>query len=76
MHRITIPEQFRDDPSIVYVCNISGGKDSTAAELALVEAGIPHRRVFADTAWEAPEPSARRRSHPPSGRCARRRRPI
>jgi 3'-phosphoadenosine 5'-phosphosulfate sulfotransferase (PAPS reductase)/FAD synthetase len=34
---------------------VSGGKDSTATALALVEAGIPHRRVFADTRWEAPE---------------------
>jgi 3'-phosphoadenosine 5'-phosphosulfate sulfotransferase (PAPS reductase)/FAD synthetase len=55
MSSIAIPHQFQDDPSIVFVCNISGGKDSTAAALALVEAGVPHRRVFADTAWEAPE---------------------
>lgn len=40
---------------VVFVCNMSGGKDSTATALALLEAGIPHRRVFADTHWEAPE---------------------
>lgn len=60
MISLTIPEQFRDDPSIVFVCNMSGGKDSTACALALREAEIPHRRVFADTGWEAPETYAER----------------
>jgi 3'-phosphoadenosine 5'-phosphosulfate sulfotransferase (PAPS reductase)/FAD synthetase len=53
--RLVVPEQFRDDASVVFVCNISSGKDSDAAALALTEAGIPHRRVFADTGWEAAE---------------------
>jgi 3'-phosphoadenosine 5'-phosphosulfate sulfotransferase (PAPS reductase)/FAD synthetase len=55
MLRLAIPERFRDDPSIVFVANMSGGKDSTALACALREAEIPHRRVFADTRWEAPE---------------------
>lgn len=51
---ITVPQQIlRGELSVVL--SISGGKDSTAAALALVEAGVPHRRVFADTGWEAPE---------------------
>lgn len=37
------------------VASVSGGKDSTALILALREAGIPFRAVFADTGWEAPE---------------------
>lgn len=37
------------------VVSVSGGKDSTAAILALREAEIPARYVFADTGWEAPE---------------------
>lgn len=37
------------------VASVSGGKDSTALILALREAEIPARYVFADTAWEAPE---------------------
>jgi 3'-phosphoadenosine 5'-phosphosulfate sulfotransferase (PAPS reductase)/FAD synthetase len=53
---IQIPKEILDLGSgVVFVCNVSGGKDSTATALALLEAGIPHRRVFADTAWEAPE---------------------
>ena len=39
----------------VFVMSMSGGKDSTALALALREAGIPCRHVFADTGWEAPE---------------------
>lgn len=34
---------------------MSGGKDSTALLLALREAGVPFRAVFADTGWEARE---------------------
>lgn len=37
------------------VASVSGGKDSTALILALREAGIEARYVFADTGWEAPE---------------------
>lgn len=37
------------------VASVSGGKDSTALMLALREAGLPFRAVFADTQWEAPE---------------------
>lgn len=37
------------------VVSVSGGKDSTAAVLALREAEIPARYVFADTRWEAAE---------------------
>jgi 3'-phosphoadenosine 5'-phosphosulfate sulfotransferase (PAPS reductase)/FAD synthetase len=44
-----------DDPRIVFVVNISGGKDSTATALWFREIGLPHVRVFADTGWEAPE---------------------
>jgi 3'-phosphoadenosine 5'-phosphosulfate sulfotransferase (PAPS reductase)/FAD synthetase len=55
MKRIEIPDVLRDLGDVVYVCNVSGGKDSTALALALREADIPHRRVFADTRWEAPE---------------------
>lgn len=39
---------------IIVVASMSGGKDSTAMSLWLTEQGIPHRRVFADTGWEAP----------------------
>lgn len=37
------------------VLSISGGKDSSASALALREAGLDFRMVFADTGWEAPE---------------------
>lgn len=59
MRRIETPETLRDlraryeDLSIVV--NVSNGKDSTALALAMREAEIPHRRVFADTRWEAKE---------------------
>jgi 3'-phosphoadenosine 5'-phosphosulfate sulfotransferase (PAPS reductase)/FAD synthetase len=35
------------------VASVSGGKDSTAMLLALRDAEIPHRAVFADTGWES-----------------------
>lgn len=38
-----------------FVVSVSGGKDSTAAILALREADIPARYVFADTGWEVPQ---------------------
>ena len=47
-----IPEECADLP---VVASVSGGKDSTALILALREAGIPARYVFADTLWEAQE---------------------
>jgi 3'-phosphoadenosine 5'-phosphosulfate sulfotransferase (PAPS reductase)/FAD synthetase len=49
---VPLPEEI-DGLSVI--ANVSGGKDSTALLLALREAEIPHRAVFADTGWEAPE---------------------
>jgi 3'-phosphoadenosine 5'-phosphosulfate sulfotransferase (PAPS reductase)/FAD synthetase len=37
------------------ICSISGGKDSAAMALALLEADIPFRAVFMDTGWEHDE---------------------
>jgi 3'-phosphoadenosine 5'-phosphosulfate sulfotransferase (PAPS reductase)/FAD synthetase len=37
------------------VASISGGKDSAAMSLWLIEQGIGHRRVFLDTGWEHPD---------------------
>jgi 3'-phosphoadenosine 5'-phosphosulfate sulfotransferase (PAPS reductase)/FAD synthetase len=37
------------------IASVSGGKDSTALILALRDAGIEARYVFADTGWEADE---------------------
>jgi 3'-phosphoadenosine 5'-phosphosulfate sulfotransferase (PAPS reductase)/FAD synthetase len=50
--RLTIPDGHAES---VFIVSVSGGKDSTATLLAMREAGIPHRAVFADTGWEAPE---------------------
>ena len=49
---ITLPDAIKGLPIIA---SVSGGKDSTAMLLALREADIPFRAVFADTGWEAPE---------------------
>lgn len=51
---IEVPAEVRSGDYEV-VLSLSGGKDSTAAALALREAGVPYRMVFADTQWEAPE---------------------
>jgi 3'-phosphoadenosine 5'-phosphosulfate sulfotransferase (PAPS reductase)/FAD synthetase len=49
---ITVPREVEGLPLIV---SVSGGKDSTALLLAMREAGLTFRAVFADTFWEAPE---------------------
>ena len=53
-NRISVPEAVRSGELSV-VASVSGGKDSTALILALREAEVPARYVFADTQWEAPE---------------------
>lgn len=50
--RIFLPDEIE---GLQLIVSASGGKDSTALLLALREAGLPHRAVFADTRWEAPE---------------------
>ncbi len=50
--RLVIPHGHEE---IAFIASVSGGKDSTAMLCALREAGIPHRAVFADTGWEAPQ---------------------
>lgn len=49
---LMIPAGHEDS---VFIVSVSGGKDSTATLLAMREADIPHRAVFADTGWEARE---------------------
>lgn len=51
---IRLPAQI-SDLDLPLVVSVSGGKDSTACMIALREAGLPFRAVFADTGWEAPE---------------------
>lgn len=48
--KIEIPPEAAD---CEVIASVSGGKDSTALMLALVEAEVPFRAVFADTGWEA-----------------------
>lgn len=36
----------------IVIASISGGKDSAAMALWLIENEIPHERVFCDTGWE------------------------
>lgn len=54
MNKIDVPAEVRDG-SLAAVASVSGGKDSTALILALREAEVPARYVFADTQWEAAE---------------------
>ena len=54
VNSIDVPAEVRDG-SLAVVASVSGGKDSTALILALREAEIPARYVFADTQWEAAE---------------------
>jgi 3'-phosphoadenosine 5'-phosphosulfate sulfotransferase (PAPS reductase)/FAD synthetase len=51
---IDVPKEIRDG-SLLCIVSVSGGKDSTACALALREADVPFRMVFADTGWEAKE---------------------
>jgi len=52
MKKIDVPQEITD---CTVIASVSGGKDSVALMLALREAGVPFRAVFADTGWEAPE---------------------
>ena len=51
---VRLPDTLTD-LGLPLVVSVSGGKDSTACMIALREAGLPFRAVFADTGWEAPE---------------------
>lgn len=50
-----IPGVPKGHENSVFVVSASGGKDSTAVILAMREAGIPARYVYADTGWEVQE---------------------
>jgi 3'-phosphoadenosine 5'-phosphosulfate sulfotransferase (PAPS reductase)/FAD synthetase len=54
----TIPTRYRApdpyDPDVEVIASISGGKDSAAMGLWLIEQGIDFKAVFMDTGWESP----------------------
>jgi 3'-phosphoadenosine 5'-phosphosulfate sulfotransferase (PAPS reductase)/FAD synthetase len=50
-----VADWVHENPHVVFVVNLSAGKDSATAACVLREAEIPHRLVFADTGWEAKE---------------------
>jgi 3'-phosphoadenosine 5'-phosphosulfate sulfotransferase (PAPS reductase)/FAD synthetase len=50
--RLVLPQECE---GATLVLSLSGGKDSVAAGLALKEAGLECRYVFADTGWELPD---------------------
>lgn len=52
MAPLVLPEGHADS---VLVVSMSGGKDSTATALRVIESGLSARFVFADTGWEAQE---------------------
>ena len=49
--RLVVPEGHEGG---AFVVSVSGGKDSTAVLLAMIDARIPFVAVFADTGWEHP----------------------
>lgn len=51
MKVIEVPQEVR---ACTVIASVSGGKDSAALILALREANVPARYVFADTGWEHP----------------------
>lgn len=51
--RVAADEAATLDEDAEIVASVSGGKDSAAMALLLRELGLPHRRVFMDTGWEA-----------------------
>ena len=52
MTPLVLPAGHEDN---VLVVSVSGGKDSTATALRVIESGLSARYVFADTGWEAQE---------------------
>jgi 3'-phosphoadenosine 5'-phosphosulfate sulfotransferase (PAPS reductase)/FAD synthetase len=52
-HALT--DEDREHLTPLIVASVSGGKDSAALSLWLTELGLEHRRVFANTQWEAQE---------------------
>lgn len=50
--KLHLPQHHAND---LVIASVSGGKDSAALLVGLIEAGIKFVAVFADTGWEAPE---------------------